>query len=181
MDILAQGTETQETLVIGKSVALIATRKELNNTASLIALAQISERELLEGPVDGILFYDTKGKDHLHYRRGTLDETAAKILAQDKKALVIPVLSLLTDARALGRALQDARLATTHGADVVFVSLGEEYVPTTHDLEATVRALGFHEEVVAKNQKTLAAWVARARHRASDDYIAEGISQAKGI
>jgi len=179
MDIVRTGQESDETLVVGQSVLLVKDRKELKNAACLIALATVNERALLEGPVDGVLFSDTGGKDHLHYRRGILDEVTAKILASGKKALVIDICGLLLEkhfSRALGRALQDARLATTHGADVVFVSLGD-YEPSEHDLEATAVALGFNEQTVRKNQRTLQAWIARAQHRASSLYVGEGISK----
>lgn len=173
---------TPPTLTLGEDVVVVKNKQELTQAAALVVLA--STAELVSEPVDGILFTDTGGKDHLHYRRGILTEVAAKQLAADNKALVIGLETLFSTKnvpRALGRALQDAKLAATHGADVVFVSLGEEFVPTSHDLEATFRALGFAEELVAKNEKTLEAWVGRARHRASDDYIAEGVSKAKGI
>ena len=184
MDILLTGQETDSELVVGKSVEVVASRKELKQAATVVALASVNDRGLLEGPIDGILFSDTGGKDHLHYRRGVLDEVSAKILGAEKKALVIPILSLLQEkklSRALGRAHQDARLAATHGAPVVFVSMAEDYIPTSHDLEATCRALGFNEKTVAKNQAELTAWIARARHRASENYVGEGISKAKGI
>ena len=184
MDILLTGQETEEHLVVGKSVALVKNTQELKNATSTLVLATTPDRTLLEGPIDGVLFTDTKGKDHIHYRRGILDEVSAKILAKDNKALIIPINTLLNEKnvpRALGRAHQDARLATTHGAPTLFVSMGENYTPTTHDLEATARALGFPEKTVAKNQQAILAWVERARHRASDEYIAEGISKTKGI
>lgn len=193
LDIIAQDEDTLakarehgiQPLVIGEDVTLAQTREQAKNAKTLLVIATQPSRELLEAPIDAVASLETSEKnDFMHHRRAGIDQVAAQILKEKNAAIILDLHALRTSknrSQTLGRMQQNARIATKLGVPLLLASFAHkpEELPTTHDHQAFWRAMGVDEKAIADSQEAFAALVEQARYRASDAYIAEGVSKTE--
>ncbi len=176
-----------EPLLLGTDVRIVHEPKDVNRVGALLVLGDSDARTLMEAPVDGMVSLEQEQKrDKLHMRRAGLEPVGARILAEGRKALVLSYASVRTSkdpALVIGRMLQNVRVARKAGVPVILASMARDVdeLPSPHDMEAFFRAMGVPDDITVKNQQTFSSWLARARTRASDAYVAEGVTRTKGI
>lgn len=177
-----------EPLILGKDVLLVSTPQQVKNARALIVLSETANRAVLESAVDGAvnLELEETRKDAMNRRRAGLDQIDSRILAENKRALVLNFSAARNaeeSAVTIGRMVQNARVAAKQDVPVLLFSFATtpEELTAPHDLEAFWRAMGVAENVVSKAAGATEAWVKRAQVRASPEYLGEGVTKTKGI
>ena len=170
-------------LVLEEDATIIQTAQQTKNSPTLLLLADNTKRELIQANIDGVINLETSNKkDFLHHRRSNLEQVSTQLLKEKNAALILTMQAIreaTNPAQVLGRMQQNARIAQKKGLATIFVSAATqpEELPSTHDQEAFWRAHGFSEQQIAANQQTINDWLAQAKHRASEEYVAEGITK----
>lgn len=170
-----------EPLILGKEVKHVKDMKELSKAKALIVLGTSNERKLIEGPIDGVTQLEQNAKkDHLHFRKAGLDQVTGKILGKDRKALILSysdVRKSKEPGKLLGRMMQNARIAKKYKIPVIpcTYATSEEELLEQEDLHAFFRAMGVDAQALQDGKKGAEEWLERARLRASDEYVAEGV------
>ncbi len=168
-------------LIIGDNVRIISDASELKKTMSLLVLSTSATPNMASQPIDGVTRIEYEAKeDSLTIRRGGLSHVAAKILAQNKRAYIIGYNDIRgsNDApRLIGRMLFNIRIARKAKTPVILCSYADDELNMI-DLNSFWKSIGVPEEIINKSQYELKELVRRAKLRASDKYVAEGIRLA---
>lgn len=157
--------------------------QEATNNHTQLVLTTSNKREAIEKPIDAVIGAElSKREDFLHHRRSGLDQVKAQLLKEQGAAIILTIQAIKhapNKAHVLGRMQQNARIAHKLGVDVILASAARtpEDVISAHDQEAFWRAMKIPRPIIEKNQQTITNWLAQAAHRASDQYIAEGIKK----
>ncbi|MFT4250628.1 MAG: hypothetical protein ACMXYD_04680 [Candidatus Woesearchaeota archaeon] len=179
-EILAKCEELHITpLIIGEEIELV--NKQVKTGQALITISTSSNREILESNIDAITNIEENNKeDFLHHRRSGLDQIQLNTLKQRNNAYIANLHSIRESKepeKMLGRIQQNIRLAKKKNVPIILASFANkpEELPSTHDQEATWRALGIPIDVVKNNQEEIRKLLERGKRRASKEYVAEGI------
>lgn len=168
-------------LIIGEDVELVSKPTKTSNKTLTIATS--SDREVLQSNIDAVTDIESHKKDDfMHHRNSGLDQVSATLLSQVANAYIINLHTLLhakNQAVTLGRILQNAKIVKKFNIPVLLASFAQtpQELPTVHDHHAHWRALGIPEKLLVESQQHYQTLLDRAKMRASNGYVAEGVQR----